>query len=415
MNFITKFKLFEKSKNWNKNIDPFDEEYWNEESILDKKNYIEYDNIENNHSNYPIDAPVMLKEGNEHRRGLTTAILKPFELGFIKNTNIMEPTYNVLWVRRGRNNRHFSYDLLYHKDYIPSDWTPGIRQDFKMNNKLYQLIFSWSNRTNTVTYNIEEMKIQYNRRRIDILNSVEYFRGIPLNNFRQFINNDKFGYLQEKVFHRGYNKDILFFTSDIDIDTIKKPFTILIKRRIGSIQAKLTRSIKKFNSALYQLDDKIKYIKNKDLNIYEFDYNKAIEETETDWIGAYFSNNGRSRLSSNVSINQFGRLTTIKMGWTRFNVNQFEFNDIKYKVILYPDKTNCILIINKKYFNEIKDEALKEFMSKTKIMISNYIDNINDNKRIIENKIETFTEKKKILTKEKREFDLNNIIGDYIN
>jgi len=419
MKFLRKFILNESKvkgadgKEWDlKDIDPFDEEYWEEEKFLDRKNYINYDNVEAGHSNYPEDAPVLLKEGDEHRRGLTVAILEPYELGFVYNARNNEPTYNVFWSRRGRNRDHYSYDLMYHKDYIPSDWTPGKVQGFTMGDKvLYELVVSWSERLGRLTYTVHRKDVANQRRNIMINNASDYMANqVSLQCFREFLNK-KYGYLQD-CSNRGskYNKDIMYFTNEFPLDGVNvKGFTTLIKRRMSAIQSKYTRGIKKINETLLGVKKRME-------KILEFNFNKINDlnfknpRYNSDWIGIRFNDD---IYLDNVRFENYRDRKYIRLGWNSWDIDK-KFDKRNQDYVIVSNAHSVALAIDKSKFEDVKDVAFKEFKEEIDVIIENKVEDSSNKIKTMENKIKVMEDHKKVLGLDKRKFQLIDVIGDYL-
>lgn len=416
MKFLKNFKLFEE-KEWDmKELDPFDEEYWEEESFMDRKNYIEYDNIEQGHSNYPEGAPVLLKDDDQARRGVRN--INPYELGFIHDVRPFEPTYNVMWSRLGRIRNHYSYDLLYHKDYIPEDWTPGQRQGFTMGDKiLYELVFNWNEPEARIEYNINRKDPAYQRRVINIPNATDYIRNVPIDCFRQFLDT-KYGYIQDCL--RGnnkYDKDVMYFTNEFDLnaDSIKG-FTTLIKRRMSAYQARYTRNVKKDDDSVESKRRQIANY-NVDLNLLDqIDYNEPfVENNNGNWVGVY-TVNGRFFVKK-VDINRqnYGRNRTYaRFDWgASFNLGG-DFNENTSQFYVGSQGNKSFMIIRRNVLEEVKDRAEDAFRNEItnnrniKVAeLEQQIQRLEERKRVKENR-------KATLSRDKRAFQLVDIIGDYL-
>lgn len=391
-----------------KDIDPYNEEYWDEEKYLNVNNYFEYDNIEYGKNFYPIDKPVLLKPGSPKPNNT-----EYYSLGFIYNINTSyEPSYSVVWYNTGLITNHYTYDLLYNKEFKPLDWDLNDNSIFTMDdNILYEISISSENNENILII-IKKLNVIYTRRTINI-NTLDYYTTNIKNVtcFSNFIKNKKFGYLQDCSHKTNrYNKNILYFTNKFDPSKQNlSEFSKLIKRRMTYFELKITKAIEKLDTSILNSNDAINKFKNaqvglrQNLNAFDYDNINNIE----DWFYIPFS-----KRWLNVNIQNCKVVNNIIM--TKY-YNIPMINNVKnYFIGTYPD--GYYLLLNKNISLKLRNDIFDEFVD---VIINRYIQNTiailnkNNNDDLIQK--DKLIKNKEKLNKQKKDLNLINTIKDYLN
>jgi len=395
-------------------LDPFGEENWDEEMDLDEKNYISYDNIKFGHSNYPVGSPVF------HYKSISTPTHnKNGMLGYVTNIISYEPTYTVLWSNNNSTNE-YSYNLLFNKNHIPSDWTPGKNKEFTLgDNIIYELIMSFEN--DKMIFKINKLNIHYIRgRHIEINNSIEV-RNISNVWIGEFLNK-KYGYLQDSYNgNRRYNKNIIHFTNKFDIDTDSKGFMLLIKRRFSAYQTKLTRIIKKDIDILGKFKNDIESIKSIDdkekINNLDF-FNISTNLTDynqQDWIGIFYSPiPGLNNANDIKKITLEARYGTpvAKYNWN-YRARLIDFNENNNFYII-TEYNRVFIMVRVDSFDELNSFIKNKFIKEC-ILLKNKVIKDNEIKyNRLKEKTDILTTKKTEIMKQKKSFKIDNIIKDYL-
>jgi hypothetical protein len=416
MDYIKRFSSFFIKEEFDyKDIDPFGEEDWEEEKRYDKKNYIQYDNIEQGHSNYPLDAPVMLKEGAEDV-GLH---IKPYDVGIVHGIRPVEPTYQIYWLNRGRVRNHYTYDLLYHKDYLPKDWTPGVKTGFEMGDrKVYELWVHYSKIEEKIKYNIHRLNIEYQRRKIIVRDSNEYQlrRNIPVSSFVDFLDKT-YGYLQN-IISPKYSKDIIHFTNKFDLNNAEnvKDFTNLIKRRFSAYQGKYTRNIKKENSKLEKFVNSLEIVKS--IKVDDIKLPK-VGSSSTDKYNAYRFNFNFSKTNPydliSSKVEYYENIGVYAPSGPRFKVfyNSYKkeksFDEYKYQI---NEKAHALIVI---FEGELSEFIERDFKVAIKKKIESYIEIFNKKIEEIKSNIESYNKHKNIIFDARKNFNLVDLIRSYLD
>ena len=394
-------------------IDPYDEEWDDEEEqkIRDRSNYFEYDNVEYGDPDYPVGAPVLLKPGDEHRRGLTRKILEPYELGVVEHIKHsgMDTIYDVLWYRRGRIRGHYPYDLLYNRDYAPKEWFSGSKNNI-FEKDIYEIYVI--NADGRLRFDVSKSDVNHGNRKVMIRSKSAMFNvGTPC--YRDFVINKKYGYLQDCSGGK-YDKNVIFFTGELKLDDdIIKDMTNLIKRRVSSFQAKYTRDIKKINQSIVEYTDdvesdnaKMSFVDNK-----IDDMAGRIDTSKNSVALLYDIQRGEVRMY-NVKGKSSGtiRLTGIRNNeWTPYRLQEPKSED----PVVMSTRGNVLLLsphtsnIESKYIEKFKD-YIKELL---KSRIERNAHRIERSKEIIDR----MTEYKKTLSAERKNINVVDIVSDFIS
>jgi len=428
MKFLIDFKLFEQHDDIDPydipfdidELDPLDEYFWDLPEFKDKSNYVAYDNTEVGKSNYNIEgAPVLLIPNNSSGKN-------PYELGFIDGVRNGDPVYRVYWPNRNPGmvdlynyRNEYAYDLMFHKDYIPKDWTPNIDTNFKMGNKkLYELKYKYN--MGVIDFEIKELPVIYRRRNISIPNSSDgYARNIGLDCFKRLLDSTV-GYLQDCYgYRRKYNKNIMQFTNEFDLNNKEsvKLFTTLIKRRMSANQSAHTRDLKGYNRALHSTNERLKNLLNFNIidKINEVDFDNPIKLNDN--VPNYLClsinfNNLNIRFEEGIKMDSYyGSGKQIKFNnWRTISLDE----DIDKSYISRRLGSKDVHLIVKKGSENLIGDLLVKFVEYCEEEKENFIKQLRESIELTENKIKERNTRKEYLTEYKRKFKLEEIIGKYL-
>lgn len=349
------------------------------------RDYLEYDNVENGTSVYPYLSPVKC----DNYEGT----LYIFNYDPYSEYHVFDPVRKSIFTRK-------AFNLRFNKKFMPVDWDLGKANKYILDGiKLYNLIITIDN--GKLFTSIDEIGHRKDRRMVTLVDGLRNLR-VANNIIIDLLKTNYSGNIYQ-------NKNIITFTNKLDIKNpdIKKEITTLVKRRMSSAQGSYTRNLKKINVSINNLQKKLN--KFKDIDI-ENKLKEIKEKLMTEYVkkgsdGVVININPLNSWNTAGSFN-------INNGYATIYYSNMKVDNEYYKKGYFIDNGNRLLI--KKNFSDNEINKIFDTIVKDKIIeiIENNIKFTEESIITYKKRIDEINEYKKILTSQKRSFNIDKIITD---